>query len=101
MTDDNPCKQVDCGNSALCVVSVLNGLKVARCECPTCDNIATRPVCGSDQTSHRTDCDLRRSACLSGQDVLLIRRRPCSKLKSFNLSFNPVIDPSTYSIINL
>ncbi|XP_077972422.1 agrin-like isoform X3 [Styela clava] len=91
--ETDPCKGVICGNMAKCVV--VDGM--GKCQCHSCDNAMTKPVCGSDQKSYRSECDLRRAACEHSQSLKVLRRAPCDPCEVYNeknKSFEPLCEGS-------
>uniref|UniRef100_F6ZH24 Agrin n=1 Tax=Ciona intestinalis TaxID=7719 RepID=F6ZH24_CIOIN len=77
--DDRLCSTVTCDFNAACVVRPSDdGSLAPECECPTCENVAVEPVCGSDQRSHRSSCDLRRASCVEGRVITVVRNSACT-----------------------
>nr|XP_026691463.1 agrin isoform X4 [Ciona intestinalis] len=84
--DDRLCSTVTCDFNAACVVRPSDdGSLAPECECPTCENVAVEPVCGSDQRSHRSSCDLRRASCVEGRVITVVRNSACNPCDIFNI----------------
>ena len=49
------------------------------CECPYCDATTIDPVCGSDQNSYPSECQMKRSSCIRGKLISVVRNGPCGK----------------------
>jgi coxsackievirus/adenovirus receptor len=78
----DPCRDKKCPYGARCVASI-DGL-TATCECPTrCpaygDHTGSRPVCGSDGTDYKDQCELRRAACAANREVAVRFHGKCGE----------------------
>lgn len=82
---DALCAEIECLHGAECQVeSDERGEMTASCECPTCDDSPVAPVCGSDQRSHRSHCDMRKLACRNSVEVSVLRFGPCDPCEIYN-----------------
>ncbi|CAK8688854.1 unnamed protein product [Clavelina lepadiformis] len=83
--DETVCEAVSCGYSSVCQVVVgTDGSRAPSCVCPVCDEFRTSPVCGSDGTTYRTHCDLKRMSCFKTKDISIVRRSSCDPCEVFN-----------------
>lgn len=85
---EDPCADKLCPVGARCVPTP-DG-RSATCVCPRhCpqygDHAASRPVCGSDNQDYRDQCEMRRSACERGQDVVVKYHGACGQSLTLSL----------------
>nr|CAB3220652.1 agrin [Phallusia mammillata] len=85
VVNEGLCADVQCGNSAECVVRIQpDSTLTPSCVCPTCNDVPATPLCGSDQVSYRSECDLRRASCLKGSEITVVRPLACNPCEVFN-----------------
>lgn len=78
----DPCADKLCPLGARCVAAP-DG-RSASCVCPRhCpqygDHAASRPVCGSDNQDYKDQCEMRRSACERGEDIVVKYHGACGE----------------------
>ncbi|NXO75657.1 AGRIN protein, partial [Sitta europaea] len=71
----SPCLSVACSFGATCVVKN----RAAVCECQQQCQGRYDPVCGTDQRTYGSPCELRAMACLLQRDIGLQHRGPCDR----------------------
>ncbi|XP_067139289.1 agrin-like isoform X1 [Centruroides vittatus] len=70
----NPCENLQCGPGQECDIDRYG---IATCQCPGACEPVMRPVCGTDERTYDSQCELRRLACVRKQDVLVAYRGEC------------------------
>ncbi|XP_050838696.1 agrin [Serinus canaria] len=71
----SPCLSVECSFGATCVVKN----QEAVCECQQQCQGRYDPVCGTDQRSYGSPCELHAMACLLQRDIGIRHRGPCER----------------------
>ncbi|XP_072773349.1 agrin isoform X2 [Taeniopygia guttata] len=71
----SPCLSVECSFGATCVVKN----QAAVCECQQQCQGRYDPVCGTDQRTYGSPCELHAMACLLQRDIGLRHRGPCER----------------------
>nr|XP_045006946.1 agrin isoform X2 [Jaculus jaculus] len=71
----SPCLGVQCAFGAVCTVK--NGKAV--CECQQVCSGVYDPVCGSDDITYGSVCELESMACALGREIQVARRGPCDR----------------------
>ncbi|KAM5248760.1 agrin [Ctenodactylus gundi] len=69
----SPCRGVQCMFGAVCAVKNREPV----CECRQACTGVYDPVCGSDNVTYGSTCDLEAMACSLGQEIQVARRGPC------------------------
>ena len=69
------CTEIDCRFGATC--NMINSVAVCLCpsSCPT--NMTSRPVCGSDNQTYASQCELRLFACRMHRDLEVLHDGVC------------------------
>uniref|UniRef100_A0A8C6RB25 Agrin n=1 Tax=Nannospalax galili TaxID=1026970 RepID=A0A8C6RB25_NANGA len=71
----SPCRGVQCAFGATCTVK--NGEAV--CECQQVCSGVYDPVCGSDNITYGSVCELESMACALGHEIRVAHRGPCDR----------------------
>lgn len=89
----DPCKFVQCPHRQVCF---LNARSEAECGCPfECPADSYHPVCGDDNLTYRSECEIRRNGCLLGHLLSKKHDGPCYQeyeAHHNNNHVNPSID---------
>ncbi|XP_076369513.1 agrin-like isoform X2 [Tachypleus tridentatus] len=72
----NPCESVQCGPGQKCDIDRYG---IASCKCPSSCEPVMRPVCGTDQETYDSDCELQRQACVQKKNVAVAYRGVCDE----------------------
>lgn len=85
----NPCQNLSCSFHEVCEI---NEHGIASCVCPKSCPLVMRPVCGSDEITYESVCDLERNACISKSNTTIHFFGPCDskihlKCRLFNCNF--------------
>ena len=70
------CKAKKCHHNAICVIG--KDYK-AYCQCPECPGNKTNPVCGSDDKTYASECEVRRISCLTASPITVVKRSKCGR----------------------
>ncbi|XP_022255732.1 agrin-like isoform X2 [Limulus polyphemus] len=70
----NPCESVQCGPGQECDIDRYG---IASCKCPASCEPVMRPVCGTDEKTYDSECELRREACVQKKDIAVAYRGTC------------------------
>ncbi|XP_031335468.1 agrin-like isoform X3 [Photinus pyralis] len=73
----NPCTSVRCSLGQGCAI---NKYGIARCECPPACEPIMRPVCSKDGLTYPSECELKRSSCISRTHTEVAHTGHCSAL---------------------
>ena len=61
-------RDIDCKDDSECHHGTV--CNVGACRCPVCEEHISGDICGSDDNTYRSECDMRRRACKEGRDDL-------------------------------
>jgi coxsackievirus/adenovirus receptor len=70
----NPCQSLNCHPYQDCVIDRTGS---AACACPDICPVVSKPVCGSDQITYNSECELRRTACLKNVAITVKFEAAC------------------------
>ncbi|XP_063884862.1 follistatin-related protein 1-like [Scylla paramamosain] len=73
----DPCRSVECRAGRECIVE--GG--AAQCQCVAACPDRYQPVCGSDDRTYDSHCNLHRHACLTGNHIKVTHKGVCKTLK--------------------
>jgi hypothetical protein len=85
-TGVHPCSKAGCEPDEECQVDE-KGMPQCQCKGP-CPPIH-RPVCGSDQLTYSSNCELEREACLQKRSIKLLYEGVCGKLATSTIPNYP------------
>ncbi|XP_067139294.1 agrin-like isoform X3 [Centruroides vittatus] len=72
----NPCENLQCGPGQECDIDRYG---IATCQCPGACEPVMRPVCGTDDKTYDSQCELRRQSCVLQQPVSMDYRGVCGE----------------------
>jgi len=78
----NPCESLQCSPHQECDIDRYG---IATCVCPDPCPPIVRPVCGDDEQTYDSECELKRQACLQHKQVSLAYRGSCGNLICLNV----------------
>ena len=78
----NPCLSVRCQVGEECDI---NKFGIARCECPPQCEPVMRPVCGEDDRTYESLCELRRASCMQKKLIEVKHTGSCGKTTSVEM----------------
>ncbi|GJQ68230.1 hypothetical protein Trydic_g10765 [Trypoxylus dichotomus] len=73
----NPCMSVECVFGEECTI---NKYGIARCECPPLCEQIMRPVCTKDGRTFPSECEMKRSACLTRTTIEIAYTGVCGDM---------------------
>ncbi|XP_022242688.1 follistatin-like isoform X1 [Limulus polyphemus] len=77
---DNGCENVKCPGKKSCVVDQNRLPHCVRCKKVCRPRLGSRHVCGSDNTTYNSYCELRRTSCLSGRSIQAAYKGRCKAI---------------------
>ena len=77
-TGVQPCSKAGCEPDEECQVDEKG---MPQCVCPGPCPPIHRPVCGSDQRTYSSNCDLQRESCLQKRSIKLLYEGVCGKFR--------------------
>ncbi|XP_069039939.1 agrin isoform X5 [Lepisosteus oculatus] len=87
--DPSPCQDKPCGFGAACVVR--NGEPV--CECPDACPKVHDPVCGDDEHTYGSQCEMKAMGCVLQREIRIRHKGPCEPCSSCR--FGAICDTET------
>ena len=72
------CDDLDCPYGSDCIVGDDN---LPHCVCPDCSDVSLDPVCGSDQRTYKSECNLMRVVCRYGRHISVVQKGRCDEGK--------------------
>ena len=75
-----PLKESNVFSTGNDVIDEVDVETTVECSCDhfSCTGIAERPLCGTDGATYRSECHLRREACLQQKDIYKLHDGDCS-----------------------
>lgn len=58
----------------------------AYCQCPECSGNKSNPVCGSDGKTYPSECEVRRTSCLTASPITAVKPSKCGRLSILKVS---------------